>query len=74
MKTSLEINNYHFNFFGPNLQNRELRIQVDFIFSFRGNSGEVIYHKASIAPVLMIKANEMIIKRKGFGSPKNDIR
>lgn len=47
-----------------NLHDCELRVQGDFNFSFGGNFGKVIDHKASILPVLMIKANKMILKPK----------
>lgn len=71
VETSFKLNHYHFKVFVVNLDDPEHRIQGDFNFSLGENFDEVTDHKASILPMLMIKNNKIIVKRKRCGSPEN---
>lgn len=73
MKTSFELNDYHFNAFGVYSHIRELKIERDFIFLSGGIPAKLPIIKR-VLPMLMIKVNTMIVKyKKKLGQLKTNL-
>lgn len=73
VKTSFELNDYHFNAFGVYSHIRELKIERDFIFLSGGIPAKLPIIKR-VLPMLMIKVNTMIVKyKKKLGQLKTNL-
>lgn len=73
VKTSFELNDYHFNAFGVYSHIRELKIERNFIFLSGGIPAKLPIIKR-VLPMLMIKVNTMIVKyKKKLGQLKTSL-